>query len=134
MHGFFYQLKILIYITFQLLVPLTQNVNGKLSFFPGKTVLNGTDVTIKCIGIDGRAPPGMNPERYVITRIIIFDAKLHSIHNCRGVFDKQRECDYNITATKVHTTYYCQFHTDASERACFISKNLTVSEDGKKIF
>lgn len=108
---------------------MIENVNGKLLFFPGDTVLNGTKVTIKCIGIDVVEAP----ERFMINKIRIYESKIRSLRDCFGEFDVGRECHYNITATK-SLSYYCRFNTDTHKRACFTSQNLTVTEDSKEMF
>ena len=111
------------------LVPLIENVNGKLLFYPGDTVLNGTKVTIRCVGIDLAEAP----TRFIINKIRIWKGKTRLLRVCPGVFDVGRECHYNIIATK-SLSYYCQFHTDTNKRACFTSQKLTVTEDSKEMF
>ena len=115
-------------------VPLTQNVNGHISFSPGSTVLNGTNATIQCAATDGQNLDYTkhNPLLMRIQKIIIFGPDLELLNQCDNVVDgKLQSCSHEIATTKGpgQFTYYCQFRTGITTFHCVSSQNLTVTTD-----
>jgi hypothetical protein len=101
-------------------------------------------VTIYCNGIDGQKLDHTkhNPLLVKILKIIVFGPDLKPLHYCNNVGNIPGKhlpsftstCHHEITMTKDlgQFGYHCQFFTGIPTFFCVSSKNLTVTEDGKR--
>ena len=125
------------YSFFLTLVPLTQNVYGSISFSPARSVLNGTNVTIRCIGTDGQKLDHTkhNPLLLRILNINLFGPDLKVLKRCGKVLPgKPLQCSHILTRTKElgQFTYYCQFLTGIQTFRCVSAKKLTFTDNGMR--